>query len=206
MDKWYKQLKSAGYREKTRQEKNVKASKKAAHRTKRTKALLQEKINLCKKAFRARRELKSKLSDTYYNSTMKALNMGGLLLVSPKFFDWGLNTMKVIRAALQERLIKTLGSEAQEKAYHFVVNNRELLQQFQTAVRSELGTSFQETISQTVHFEILEYAFNARTQVEWKRYKAHTTDRSAGKEKKLGLREFLKAAGCSQSSYVNNAE
>jgi hypothetical protein len=39
---------------------------------------------------------------------------------------------------------------------------------------------------------LVEYAFHARSNVEWKKYKKENTDRTAGKEKKMGQWEYLK--------------
>jgi hypothetical protein len=163
----------------------------------RTSKVAKAKIDLCKKVFCTRRELGQNLSEKYYNSTMKALNMGGLLLLRPKFFEWGQQTMQLIRASLNDRIINKLGDEAQKKAYDFVVENQQLPKQFMHAVRAELGNSFDDDTIAKVHNELLDFAFHGRSEVEWKKYRAATTDRSVGKEKKLQLREKLKAAGCS---------
>jgi hypothetical protein len=42
---------------------------------------------------------------------------------------------------------------------------------------------------------IVDYAFHARSAVDWEKYKANHTDRTAGKAKKMGRRELLKGSG-----------
>eukprot|EP00544_Gedaniella_sp_CCMP2646_P009267 CAMPEP_0202500002 /NCGR_PEP_ID=MMETSP1361-20130828/31604_1 /ASSEMBLY_ACC=CAM_ASM_000849 /TAXON_ID=210615 /ORGANISM="Staurosira complex sp., Strain CCMP2646" /LENGTH=40 /DNA_ID= /DNA_START= /DNA_END= /DNA_ORIENTATION= len=37
-----------------------------------------------------------------------------------------------------------------------------------------------------VFTRVADYAFHARSAVEWQKYKAEKTDRTAGKEKKMG--------------------
>ena len=197
MDRWYKQLKAVMHRDKIRWEKSISATKKVARRASQTSKVAKAKIDLCKKVFCTHRELGKNLSEKYYNSTMKALNMGGLLLLRPKFFEWGQQTMQLIHASLNDRIINKLGDEAQKKAYDFVVKNQQLPKQFMHAVRAELGNSFDDDTITKVHNELLDFAFHGRSEVEWKKYHAATTDRSAGKEKKLQLREKLKATGCS---------
>ena len=44
-----------------------------------------------------------------------------------------------------------------------------------------------------MHRSLLDFAFNARSEVEWAKYREKTTDRSNGTEKKLSRRERLKA-------------
>lgn len=42
------------------------------------------------------------------------------------------------------------------------------------------------------------YSFHARSNVEWNKYRAAKTDRTAGKEKKMGTREVLKGGSSSK--------
>ena len=101
MDLWYKHLKSVTFHKKQRLEKGIADTRKVAKRASQTKKIAIVKIKLCRKIFCSCHDLPDQLPESYYNSTMKALNMGGLLLVQPVFFDWGAKTMKVIRASIQ---------------------------------------------------------------------------------------------------------
>jgi hypothetical protein len=42
---------------------------------------------------------------------------------------------------------------------------------------------------------VVDYAFHARSAVEWRKYKAAKTDRTTGKSKKMGIRKQLKGGG-----------
>jgi hypothetical protein len=195
---WYKELKRQGIREHARQERNEMASRRVTKNTLVRKKTLEEMIRLCRVVFCTRRSL-GVLEKEYYNTTMRALNMGGLLLVSPNFFIWAKNTMLVIRASINARLIDQLGKDAQKEAFSSVMEKKDLKQEFETRVKHVQVQSGEQpfsekTISET-YTSLVGFAFHARSEVEWKRLRATRTDRSTGKEKKMSLRENLKGSG-----------
>ncbi len=42
---------------------------------------------------------------------------------------------------------------------------------------------------------IVDYAFHARSAIEWHKYQAKKTDRTSAKEKKMSVRERMKGGG-----------
>ncbi len=46
----------------------------------------------------------------------------------------------------------------------------------------ELRGKYDDKVTQSIWKRLVEYAFHARSNVEWKKYKKENTDRTAGKE------------------------
>jgi hypothetical protein len=88
-------------------------------------------------------------------------------------------------------LIDTLGEEAQKQAYEYVMTNSNQQATFCQKVK-ELTGKYDDKVVQSVLKRLVDYAFHARSNVEWQKYKKENTDRTASKEKKMGQREILK--------------
>ena len=57
----------------------------------------------------------------------------------------------------------------------------------------ELRGKYDDKVTWSIWKRLVEYAFHARSNVKWKKYKKENTDRTAGKEKnKMGQWEYLK--------------
>lgn len=142
------------------------------------------------------------MHDKSYDSPVLAVrDKGGFLYISPKFLRWAKDLMKTIRASISPSFIAKRGNLAQKEARDFVVGNVELKNSFRGLVRDlEMASSLQfnpESVERVLS-KIIDYAFHARSGVEWEKYKADHTDRTAGKEKKMGRREMLKGSGGSK--------
>jgi UDP-glucose 6-dehydrogenase len=114
-----------------------------------------------------------------------------LLYVAPKFLGWAKELMTDIRASITKDLIDTLGEEAQKQAYEYVMTNSNQQATFCQKVK-ELTGKYDDKVVQSVLKRLVDYAFHARSNVEWQKYKKENTDRTASKEKKMGQREILK--------------
>jgi UDP-glucose 6-dehydrogenase len=99
--------------------------------------------------------------------------------------------MTDIRASITKDLIDTLGEEAQKQAYEYVMTNSNQQATFCQKVK-ELTGKYDDKVVQSVLKRLVDYAFHARSNVEWQKYKKENTDRTASKEKKMGQREILK--------------
>ena len=107
-----------------------------------------------------------------------------------------------IRASITKELIHSLGEEAQVRAYEHIEKNSNRQATFYQKVK-ELSGKYDDKTVHSVRKRIVDFAFHARSNVEWKRYKRDNTDRTAGKEKKMGRREILKG-GKGTDSYSNS--
>jgi hypothetical protein len=56
----------------------------------------------------------------------------------------------------------------------------------------DLSGEYTDEVVELVRRRLVNFSFHARSNVEWKKYKKENTDRTAGKEKKMGRREYLK--------------
>jgi hypothetical protein len=118
-----------------------------------------------------------------------AVNKGGLLFVSPKYLSWAKSLMTSVRASISVHVISSLGKKAQKDAYKFLLKDDKLLKEFTDKVK---GIDVDEDAVIWVYENIVDYTFHARSAVEWRKYRAEKTDRTAGKDKKMGTRENLK--------------
>jgi hypothetical protein len=115
----------------------------------------------------------------------------GLSYVDPNFLEWASSVMKLTRESISENSIKKYGLAAQQRAYGLVRKDEHLHLLFSEAV-GKLNEKYDEDVIRYARTAVVAYAFHARSEVEWKKFRAVTTDRGAGKDKKLTLREFLK--------------
>jgi hypothetical protein len=83
---------------------------------------------------------------------------------------------------------------AQQEAYRRVREDQDNHLLFSKAVE-QLPDKYEEGVIRYARTAVMAYAFHARSEVEWKKYRAVTTDRHAGRGKKLNLRENLKPRG-----------
>jgi hypothetical protein len=145
-----------------------------------------------------------KFHDSSYDSPMlEALNRGGLLFVSPRFLAWANSTMKKIRASLTKEVISSLGNKSQKMAYAHLLADSALKEDFERQA-SKSGDEISKDAIHWVFKRIVNFAFHARSAVEWQKYRAEKTDRTAGKAKKMGIREFLKAGSGTKTTGDGN--
>jgi hypothetical protein len=145
-----------------------------------------------------------KVHDRSYDSPMlEALNRGGLLFVSPRFLAWAKSTMKKIRASLTKEVICSLGDKSQKKGYKHLLADSALKKYFETQA-SKSGDNISKDAVDWVFKRIVDFAFHGRSAVEWRKYRAEYTDRTAGKAKKMGTREFLKAGSGTKTTGDGN--
>jgi hypothetical protein len=130
---------------------------------------------------------------SYDTPALIARDHGGLLLVAPVFLEWAKALMKTIRASVGVESIGRIGSPVQKQAYTRIVKDQELWIAFLEACQRS-GDYPQEAV-QKVYRHLVDYSFHARSEVEWLKYRELNTDRTAGKDKKMGRREMLKASG-----------
>ena len=134
---------------------------------------------------------------SYDSPVMVARDKGGLLYVAPKFLILGMALMKRIRASISKKVISSLGRESQKLAYKHVLSDESLESLFKSKVKeleTELSKEFDDRAVKWVWQKVVDFAFHARSAVEWNKYRAEKTDRTAGKEKKMGVRELLKGS------------
>jgi hypothetical protein len=137
------------------------------------------------------KDLPAQRDKSYDSDFMRALNCGGLYFVHPTFLYWGKLLMKKIRASISLRLIGKFGGETQKMAFEHVLADKEIIEQFKMAV-ARTGQAWPDVVLESVRECVATYAFHARSEVEWAKYRAGHTDRTVSKEKKMGLRENLK--------------
>jgi hypothetical protein len=137
------------------------------------------------------KDLPARRDKSYDSDFMRALDNGGLSYVHPKFLHWGKLLMKKIRASISQRLIAKYGGKTQKMSFEFVLADKEIIEQFKIAVERTEG-EWPEIVLESVRECVATYAFHARSEVEWAKYRAGHTDRTVSKEKKMGLRENLK--------------
>jgi len=139
-----------------------------------------------------RKDLPEKHDKSYDSPVLEALNKGGHLYISPPFLSWAKLLMTRVRASTTVGVIRSFGSDAQKKGYNHLLRNDDLKNGFKRATnKSEIDEDSMEWVFKRV----VEYAFHARSAIEWRKYKAEKTDRTAGKEKKMSRRDALKGGG-----------
>jgi len=145
------------------------------------------------------REALPTLADKSYNSpVLDSRNRGGLQYVSPKFLVWAKELMKTIHASISKDMIEKHGRYSEQKAYEYVREKKHLKEWYKDKVvelEKEIHTEFMQASVNWVFQKIVDFAFHARSAVEWNKYRAQHTDRTCGKEKKMGQREILKGGG-----------
>ena len=99
--------------------------------------------------------------------------------------------MKLTRAKLNLGVIQRMGSDSQKLAHKQVQGDKESISLFKEAV-GKLNVEFTDEVVNHVRVAVANFAFHARSEVEWRKFRANTTDRTKGKEKKKTLRETLK--------------
>jgi hypothetical protein len=85
------------------------------------------------------------------------------------------------------------GASIQKEAYDLVTKDESLVKLFQNAV-NKLDNQPPKQAIEFVRRTVVNYAFHARSEVEWVKYRAMNTDRCAGVKKKLTRREQLKGS------------
>ena len=139
-----------------------------------------------------RKDFPKEHDKSYDSIYLESLDRGGLSYVAPTFLGWAKHIMKIIRASISQRSIRKSGRQAQKDAYSLVQEDKVGHRLFEKAVSNLPGKGFSEDVILYARKAVLNYAFHARSEVEWKKFRAVTTDRSAGKDKKKSLRTILK--------------
>lgn len=190
---WIKRVKKLRYRLHLVAEQRLQLSEKAKKAAGPRINKLQKKIDVLSAVVCYEADLtgSDKENPSYYNNTMLALNNGGLRLVRLEYFEWAKKCLKRIREGINQKQIRTEASDAQWIAYDLLLADVGLLDMFRSAVQNESLDFSDETIAH-VHEVLITYAFNARSEVEWRKYRAVTTDRTAGKENKVQRRDGMK--------------
>lgn len=138
--------------------------------------------------------------ESYDSSVLKARNKGGHLYVSPQFLGWAKELMRKVRASITVGVIRSLGNTAQQKAYEHLLKDGKLKKDFAERAKK---SNIDELAIEWVFERVVNYAFHARSAVEWRKYKAVQTDRTTGKEKKMGTREKLKGGTTTKKEESN---
>ena len=156
--------------------------------------LVASALHLLSKMQILRKDVAPAHDKSYDSPYLKSLDHGGLKYVHPNFLYWAKHIMKQIRASITLHQINKHGSQAQSMAYkHVTETDKEGPRLFKLAVKSLNAGNFSEDVIGFAQRSVVNFAFHARSEVEWKKYRALTTDRAIAKEKKLGLRVLLKA-------------
>jgi hypothetical protein len=137
-----------------------------------------------------RKDIPERHDKSYDSRVLEAMNRGGHLYVSPPFLKWAKLLMTKVRASVTVGVIRSLGNNTQVKGYEHLLRKENGLEQELKKVVA--GKNIDEAAIFWVFERIVDYAFHARTAVEWRKYQAEMTDRTSGKEKKMSVREKLK--------------
>jgi hypothetical protein len=171
--------------------KELKKSKEQSDSLKRINSI-EEKIKRCESKLALlndvgiKRDRVPERHDSSYDSpVLEARNQGGLLYVSPKFLGWAKELMSNIRSAITKDLIHSLGKHSQRRAYDHVNKNSKRQALFHQKVK-DLSGEYTDEVVESVRRRLVNFSFHAWSNVEWKKYKKENTDRTAGKEKKMG--------------------
>lgn len=111
--------------------------------------------------------------------------------------------MKKIRASLTKEVISSLGNKSQKMAYAHLLADSALKEDFERQA-TKSGDDISKDAIHWVFKRIVNFAFHARSAVEWRKYRAEKTDRTAGKAKKMGIRAFLKAGSGTKTTGDGN--
>jgi len=141
---------------------------------------------------RGKQDEKRRYDKRYDNDTLLARDNGGLMVISPRYLEWAYALMKKIRASISMGYISAMGNSAQKRAHEFVYADEQLKTMFWECCNKK--GSPDDKLVEAVWERVVDFAFHARSEVVWEKYRASRTDRSVGKAK-MGLRAFLKAGG-----------
>jgi len=118
-------------------------------------------------------------------------NLGGLTLVSPKFFSFGLALIKVVSGALSQELMKRDGDQCMQNARNRVKESIEELRRM-FLIRAK-NHPLQQAKKLEVMDKLVEKVCNARFGAVLRLFKDHETGRRGDKKSDTTLRGSLKA-------------
>uniref|UniRef100_A0A7S1V3C2 Uncharacterized protein n=1 Tax=Grammatophora oceanica TaxID=210454 RepID=A0A7S1V3C2_9STRA len=121
----------------------------------------------------------------YDNGTLLARDKGKLMVLSPCFLQWGYALMKKVRASVSVESIRTMGRKAQKRAHEFLYLDKELRGGFSQCCKKK-GSPEDKLVTE-VFERLLNFAFHARSEVEWQKYRAIRTDRSLGNRRRRAV-------------------
>jgi hypothetical protein len=116
-------------------------------------------------------------------------NLGGLTLVAPDYFDFGLALVKAVGEALSEDLIKRDGNKSMVKARKTVQANKSITQQF---LECSKDCSLEESRKLRVLEWLVEKTCNARFSAVINLFKDHETGRRGDRKSDTSLRAPMK--------------
>jgi hypothetical protein len=131
-----------------------------------------------------RKDLPERHDKSYDSTVLDALNKGGFLYVSLWYLAWAKMLMTKVRASITVCAIRSLGNKAQDEAYKHILKDGKLKELLKRKVKE---SNIDESAVEWVFKRVVDYAFHARSAVEWRKYKAAKTDRTTGKSKKMGI-------------------
>jgi hypothetical protein len=132
-----------------------------------------------------RKDLPERHDKSYDSTVLDALNKGGFLYFSLRYLAWA-------KMLITVGVIRSLGNKAQDKAYKHLLKDGKLKELLK---RKAKESNIDESAVEWVFKRVVDFAFHARSAVEWRKYKAAKTDRTTGKSKKMGIHEQLKGGG-----------
>jgi hypothetical protein len=100
--------------------------------------------------------------------------------------------MTKVIASITVGIIRSLGNKAQDKAYKHLLKDNQLKE---LLTRKAKESNIDESTVEWVFKRVVDYAFHARSAIEWRKYKAAKTDRTTGKSKKMRTNRIFKDIG-----------
>ena len=136
------------------------------------------------------------MSSCYSLSDM-AMNLGGLTLVSPKFFSFGERLMEVVAGAVSDHSIVMSGNDCMELGRKLVQENIQLQFNFLECCKESL---LDMTWKVDIYDELVKKVCNARFGMVLKAHKDRTIGRQGSKTSDQPLRVELKAKSSKSKS------
>jgi hypothetical protein len=123
-------------------------------------------------------------------------NLGGLTLISPMYFEFGLKLMSVIRTLISKKVVKSNKNVCISHAEDALDNDESLKQQF---LQCDVISLVSDDERLKIYKQIWKKAIHARAGVEIRKVNEDTTSRYAKGATNLAFRTELDA-GCKSTS------
>ena len=110
----------------------------------------------------------------YYDRNMSLLNTGGLTLVGPTFFHWGIKVLQLTRVSLTEETLHKDPKHGFAKGKTLIVENRSFVQHFKALCKKNTNTSDQTKIdcaASAVYLSIVNKVVHSRFSVPFRLFK-----------------------------------
>lgn len=130
----------------------------------------------------------------YYSAVNRSLSMGGLTLVSPIAFGWGMEVVKVIYESYTFSTLERYGNNAASVTWEQVKNDKKLASLFDSIPFKVSNSNIKQLVREELTFKI----FNARSCETLRQYKAKTTDRGGKDSCDVSLRKQLQVQSMSK--------